>query len=409
MLDATYSTYAVPELQDGDHPPFATPAATYAFLVETYIFKLLIIGEFSRSSSALAYALTSLLAQYSSFSPRKIKMPSAPAVRILSDNDTNVPQPPPNQSNSTQQGSSKRPFEDAGQALGSAGPASKRPRPLYELTPTPEPEPDTSWTMPPPSKHIIQLRFQLFRFKGVYRTVRIPLSFTFAHLYRLILLLFGWSGYHSHQAEVLTNVITYASPGRTGEVKKHHYWKTPPEPNYKEERDEWRDWFFKYGMFYREPAMRVVRTVRYDPWEVGPRGEDEPVNPNNPVGALWDSLVVPKKRDEDVRLGDLWAPRNRDNMTGGECRNTEIAIKFEYDLGGEPVSPTLISARRSVDRRPVGFVASWEVHVTVETNKDGAYMWETNLPTSNPVVTMAKGGVSLYLVPILPTITLTLK
>ncbi|KAI1789585.1 hypothetical protein LXA43DRAFT_1020265 [Ganoderma leucocontextum] len=291
---------------------------------------------------------------------------------VLNNNDLNVPQLPPTQHNSVLQGSSKRPLEDAGQASGSAEPpVQKRPRPLYEyqLTPTPEPEPDPSSTMPPPSEHIIQLRFQLCRFKGVYRTVRVPLTFTFAHLYRLILILFGWSGYHSHQAEVLTNAIMYASPGRTGEVKKHRYWKTPPEPNCREERDEWRDWYFKYGMFYREPAMRVAKTVRYGSWEVGPRKEDEPVNPNNPLEALWDELVVPKKRDEDVRLGDLWAPRKRDNLTGGDCRNEEIAIKFEYDLG-----------------------ASWEVHITVEPDKDDSYMWETNLPTNRPIVTVAKGG-----------------
>ncbi|PIL22569.1 hypothetical protein GSI_15258 [Ganoderma sinense ZZ0214-1] len=289
---------------------------------------------------------------------------------VLNDNDINVPQLPAVQSNTALQGSSKRPLEHAGQASGSAEPpAPKRPRPRWILTPTPEPEPEPSLIMPPPSENLIQLRFQLCRFKGVYRTVRVPLSFTFAHLYRLILLLFGWSGRHLHQAEVLTNVIKYASPGRTGEVKKHRYWKTPPEPNCREERDEWRDWYFKYGMFYREPAMRVVKKVRYDEWEIGPRRQDEPVNPNNPLEALWDELVVPKKRDEDVRLGDLWAPRNRDNMTGGVCKNVEIAIKFEYDLG-----------------------ASWEVHVTVEADKDGGYMWEYSPPTNKPVVVMAKGG-----------------
>ena len=275
--------------------------------------------------------------KYSSFRlDIDIKMSSTSTV--LNNNDINLQHLHPNQRNNVLQGTSKRTLEDAGQASGSVDPpAPKRPRPLYEFTPTPEPEPDPSLTMPPPSQANIQLRFQLSRFKGVYRTVRVPLSFTFAHLYRLILLLFGWSGYHSHQAEVLTNVIKYASPGRTGEVKKHRYWKTPPEPNCREERDEWRDWYFKYGMFYREPAMRVVKTVRYDQWEIGPRREDEPVNPNNPLEALWDELVVPKKRDEDVRLADLWAPKNRDNMTGGECENTEIAIKFEYDLGGKHV------------------------------------------------------------------------
>ena len=43
-----------------------------------------------------------------------------------------------------------------------------------------------------------------------------------------------------------------------------------------------------------------------------------------------------------------------------------------------------------------GLAASWEVHVTVETDKDGGYMWEMNPPRDKPVVTVAKGGVSLH-------------
>lgn len=61
---------------------------------------------------------------------------------------------------------------------------------------------DPYTTLPPQTKEYIQLRFQLARFKGVFRTVQLPLTFTFANLHKFIMFAFGWSDGHAHQAEV---------------------------------------------------------------------------------------------------------------------------------------------------------------------------------------------------------------
>ena len=118
------------------------------------------------------------------------------------------------------QNPAKRSYETASVTDTSSGPSSKRFRPTFdfpnfddfdEFAPTPPKKTPTLALLPQPSDTVIQLRFQLSRFKGVYRVVQLPLSFTFAHLYRLNLLLFGWSGYHLHEFEVLTNVELYSS------------------------------------------------------------------------------------------------------------------------------------------------------------------------------------------------------
>lgn len=61
---------------------------------------------------------------------------------------------------------------------------------------------DPYTTLPPQTNEYIQLRFQLARFKGVFRTVQLPLTFTFANLHKFIMFAFGWSDGHAHQAEV---------------------------------------------------------------------------------------------------------------------------------------------------------------------------------------------------------------
>lgn len=71
-------------------------------------------------------------------------------------------------------------------------------------------------TLPDPCTNFIELRFQLVRFKGVYRVARLPLTFTFANLYMFILYIFGWSGYHSHRFEVVGCVQMYSAQYKKG-------------------------------------------------------------------------------------------------------------------------------------------------------------------------------------------------
>ena len=185
----------------------------------------------------------------------------------------------------------------------------------------------THLALPPPSDTIIQLRFQLCRFKGVYRIARVPLSFTFAHLYRFMLLIFGWSGDHLHQAQVVTHVELYSPNGpRKGEIKKHRSYKIPEEPAY-EDREEWRHWSLAYARHERDPVLRVT--------PAGSRKKPTPPNPDDPWDVLFSQLEVPVKKDADVTLGDVWAWKRRKNASLGECSNRKIAIMFEYDLGCE--------------------------------------------------------------------------
>ncbi|TFK91140.1 hypothetical protein K466DRAFT_483426 [Polyporus arcularius HHB13444] len=269
---------------------------------------------------------------------------------------------------------SKRRIEDVDDSEEAARPtASKRSRAdwdpygfgfdVHPSPPEPADTPDPTSVLPPPSDKVIQLRFQLSRFKGVYRVVRLPLSFTFAHLYRFILLIFGWSGHHLHEAEVVTHVERYSPNGpRKGEVKKHRSFRVPEEPDRHEDIRAWQEWLFKYGKNDRDPAMLVKpKGAR--------RQHHPPLDMNDPWDVLFAELEVPVKKDAEVTLGDIWAWKSRHNLSEGRCSNMEIAILFHYDLG-----------------------ASWDVHITVEPDKDGRFMWKVDPPRNAPVITVAKGG-----------------
>ncbi|KAI0349465.1 hypothetical protein OH77DRAFT_1525620 [Trametes cingulata] len=267
---------------------------------------------------------------------------------------------------------SKRLLED--QAPAEQPIPAKRPRPLDMLdesipstsSSSNPSSSNTSLAMPAPCDTYIQLRFQLCRFKGVYRVARLPLSFTFAHLYKYILLLFGWSGMHAHQAEVLTHVELYSHAYRPGEIKKHRSFRIPEEPDMYDEPDEWREWILCYAPARRDPAMRV--SPRGKSYEDAWMGKD-PLNMDDPYDRVWAEIQVPCKKDGDVTLGDVWSLKRRHNISKGQCSNREIAIKFEYDLG-----------------------ASWEVHITVDPDKKGEYLWRIERLRNYPILMTAKGA-----------------
>ncbi|KAH9950550.1 hypothetical protein B0H21DRAFT_722208 [Amylocystis lapponica] len=240
--------------------------------------------------------------------------------------------------------------------------SSKRTR----LAPTDSPERDQAasgsgprtavdpYSVPPaPSADYVQLRLQLCRFKGVYRVVQLPLSATLAHLYRFVLFAFGWSGMHSHRSDVCTNAMLYSVNWRKGEIKKFGA-RPPPEPDRDTERDEWFDWMTVWGRGEERPALRVV-----------PCGDKRRKRP------WWDDEQVPEKEDDEVTLGDVWSAsgRKRDNASKGECPNENIGIKLQYDLG-----------------------SSWDVHITIEGNKNRVYMFEYDPPANTPFVIAAKGA-----------------
>ncbi|KAL6302792.1 hypothetical protein BKA93DRAFT_736155 [Sparassis latifolia] len=220
-------------------------------------------------------------------------------------------------------------------------------------TSTSPPNPYTILSAPCPT--YIQLRFQLARFRGVYRVVQLPFTFTFANLYRFVLFIFGWSGQHAHRSEICTNVVMYSpSNGRKGEIKKYGV-APPPEPDRDEDLEEWFAWMQKWHHPNNNPVMEVV--------PCGMR------NRRPLTYGFEDPISYEIKQDHEVTVGDVWSLERDHNASGGECANDEIAIKLLYDLG-----------------------SSWEVHISVEPNHEGSFGFTYDPPKNVPIIVTAKGA-----------------
>lgn len=243
----------------------------------------------------------------------------------------------------------------------------RRPRRSHLDPPSPG-RPDPYTMLPPPCDSWIQLRFQLVRFKGVYRIARLPLNYTFATVYKFIMFSFGWSGMHLHEFRVLSNVEMYAT--RPGEIKK---WSQPvPERPDPRDEDAFREWGYRLTG-QREPIMRIV------PWS--PRD----------VRNEWDNPDFTQVREDyATTLGDVWNRERRQNASKGLCRNQEIAIKFVYDFGGESYGAFPIACSWLMIHED-----NWEVHISIDRTKDGQYLF-TGEPRDYPEVLVAKGAVSTH-------------
>ncbi|KAJ7174186.1 hypothetical protein C8R43DRAFT_1102645 [Mycena crocata] len=191
---------------------------------------------------------------------------------------------------------------------------------------------DPYTTLPPPTTSFIQLRFQLARFKGVYRVAKIPLNYTFANLYRLIVFMFGWSGEHTHRARVYSHIEMYSGNYKAGHIKK--YGKPEPMPE-GYESDEL--------MAQHHELMRRKDIAEY---EVVVQGRSTKLRGRNYFGDFVDNAdeVV---EDQNLCLSQVWNRKLRRNGSKGACTNKEMGIIYEYDLG-----------------------ASWSVHITMDREED---------------------------------------
>jgi hypothetical protein len=155
-------------------------------------------------------------------------------------------------------------------------------------------------TLPPPTTSFVQLRFQLEDFDGVHRVAQVPLNYTFATLYKLILFMFGWHGQHVHKARVYSFVEKYSGP-RAGHIKRH-------------------------GRDALLPGTSIMRTdvAEYDVVMKG-RGWIELEDIDN---------AEERVEDQDLRVSQVWNPSLHENASGGGCANTEMGVIYEYDLGG---------------------------------------------------------------------------
>ncbi|EJD51302.1 hypothetical protein AURDEDRAFT_159708 [Auricularia subglabra TFB-10046 SS5] len=206
--------------------------------------------------------------------------------------------------------SRKRAYADVSPAASrSASPAAKR---------TKSDLPHFYIELPEPTIDYIRLQFKLERFPGVVRVALVPLNYTFAHLHRFILFLFGWGGFHAHEAQVCTEIVPYAysNSAKRGEIKQ---------------------------------VGRVEWTCR----DRNPRSRDD----------LDDHRY---RKDNEVRLDEVWNEDLARSAGEGACGHDEIGIRYRYDLS----SP-------------------WDVHILLHGKTPFATL---RLPSNLPSMVIAKGA-----------------
>ncbi|KIY44783.1 hypothetical protein FISHEDRAFT_77192 [Fistulina hepatica ATCC 64428] len=227
--------------------------------------------------------------------------------------------------------------------------ATKRARRLPE--PETESESDeegrtTNAQLPPPANMHIELRFQLYNFKGVHRIVRVPMNYTFAHLHLLNQFIFGWSGCHAHRFEVWSDIELYSGNYKSGHIKKMG---TRPLPRDDLDDDE---------KFYQLDFRRWENAAIYD---VAPRGCRKHSNRNRPT---YNSC---KEIDEtELTIGQVWSYSVLKNASKGLCTNKAVGVTYEYDFG-----------------------SNWIVHITLD-KEYGFY--KAAPPTNWPVFMTCKGA-----------------
>jgi Plasmid pRiA4b ORF-3-like protein len=181
-------------------------------------------------------------------------------------------------------------------------------------------------TLPAPTSSYIQLQFQLADFNGVYRTVKVPLNYTFANLHTLIQCLFGWNNSHLHQAHVYTHVEKYPRyHNLAGHMKRYGCPPIPPDD------------MISQGLGY-EADMRswnlTLANAAY--YEVVP-GSEVPSHSTNERNQASERPTsgfnyVERVADQELTLGKVWDPTKERNMSKGQLANTEIGVIYEYDL-----------------------------------------------------------------------------
>ncbi|KAF5381582.1 hypothetical protein D9615_005403 [Tricholomella constricta] len=243
--------------------------------------------------------------------------------------------------------------EENGNPLGSPSlaPPAKRPRLASSRSPSPPSGPDPYTTLPPPTKAYITLRFQLARFTGVFRVVRVPLNYTFAHLHTLVQFYFGWKG-RAHNFRVYSHVTMYTASNRAKAGQMKRFGCAPPVPD---------SWLTGHNDKMQRDMWKVINQ-NASWWEVVPGGQRDRQSLEEQIGIGGkDFNYRERKEDGDVTLGMVWN-REGGNLTEGECADREIAIAY---------------------------AASWDVHITLES--DNAHR-TVNSPSNLPILVQAKGA-----------------
>jgi hypothetical protein len=107
---------------------------------------------------------------------------------------------------------------------------------------------------------------------------------------------------------------------KPGHMKK--YGIVPPLPEWIEPDDEREIYFWKL----QHPDCAI--------YEVIPQQRKRP---SGNGGGFEDYRSLTRVQDQELTLGQVWNAEKQRNASDGECANEEIGIKYEYDLGGEPL------------------------------------------------------------------------
>jgi hypothetical protein len=134
----------------------------------------------------------------------------------------------------------------------------------------------------------------------------------------LIQYLFGWNGSHLHHAHVYTHVEKYSGNYQAGHMKRYGCPPTPPDymvprgPHYETELRFWNLKYSDAAYYYVVPKRR---------------------NRSKEHGAGF--RFVESVEEQEITLGMVWSEKKKQNLSKGQCKNTEIGIIYEYDLCGE--------------------------------------------------------------------------
>ncbi|KAJ3934850.1 MAG: hypothetical protein NXY57DRAFT_889267, partial [Lentinula lateritia] len=170
--------------------------------------------------------------------------------------------------------------------------------------------------LPPPISSYVQLRIQLCRFEGVWRQVRVLTNYPFANIHTLIQYLFGWCGGHLHQAKVWADVEMYS-----GKYKAYHIKIKGRIGPFLDFLDPDNTHHLAEHYYFGRDRTLAEYDVRLNSSRKRNYSQD-----------LGDQFVIVE--DDQSTIGQVWNRQLTHNACRGKCLDKEIAIEYEYDLGG---------------------------------------------------------------------------
>ncbi|KAG5350752.1 hypothetical protein E4T56_gene16378 [Termitomyces sp. T112] len=172
-------------------------------------------------------------------------------------------------------------------------------------------------------------------------------------MHTLIQYLFGWNNSHPHEFDVYTHEEMYKDKKKIGQMKKYGHTPDYLDWIYESSDPEREKYFWDLTSNNRAAFYHVVMSsgkARKPGWEFDGAGRN----------------YQEKVQDYELTLDMIWNVSKKDNLSNGVCKNTELGIVYEYDLG-----------------------ASWVVHITLDSQE---HFFTISPPSNLPVVVKAAGA-----------------